>query len=67
MTEPTDRKQAIPRPDRCPACRSDDLTTTSKVQNEEAYWRCLACGEVWNIGRLKAGSRYNSAYPPYRR
>jgi len=42
----------------CPACRSSAVVTTSKVANADSYWRCAACGEVWNVARLKAGSRY---------
>ena len=42
-------------PARCPACRSEDIVTTSKV-TVEAYWRCCTCGEVWNAGRLRSAS-----------
>ena len=45
-------------PARCPVCRSQDVTTTSKVASVDAYWRCGGCGEVWNVGRHRAGSRY---------
>ena len=44
-------------PQRCPSCRSGDLVTTSKVVSADAYWRCCACGEVWNAGRTRAASR----------
>jgi hypothetical protein len=44
-------------PSACPACQSGDLTTTSKVVNLETYWRCVTCGEVWNVRRREA-SRY---------
>jgi len=47
----------------CPACRSRDVMTTSKVANADSYWRCIACGEVWNAARLKAGSRYRRDEP----
>lgn len=53
-------------PSRCPACRSQDVTTTSKVVNADAYWRCCACGEVWNVARHREGSRYSNNLP-YRR
>lgn len=43
-------------PARCPSCRSVDLVTTSKVITSAAYWRCCACGEVWNAGRLTSAS-----------
>jgi hypothetical protein len=44
-------------PARCPACRSTDLITTSKA-TDASYWRCRACGEVWNAKRRFADPRY---------
>lgn len=38
----------------CPACRSTSITTKSVSRDENAYWRCLTCGEVWNNGRRQA-------------
>ncbi len=55
--------EEIARPTACPSCRSKDLTTTSKTVTASTYWRCLACGEVWNAGRQEAASRY---WPRYR-
>jgi hypothetical protein len=43
-------------------CRSSEIVTTSKAATEASYWRCTACGEVWNVGRRKA-SRYSSPGP----
>ena len=40
-------------PTECPACRSSDVKTTSKVVNAESYWRCESCGEVWNAARRR--------------
>jgi ribosomal protein L37AE/L43A len=57
-------REATPIPDdgsapaRCPVCRSQDVKTTSKVLNADTYWRCGGCGEVWNVARHRAGSRY---------
>ncbi len=45
-------------PTNCPTCRSIEITTTSKVINVETYWRCGACGDVWNVGRRRQGTRY---------
>jgi len=42
-------------PKACPACRSKDLTTTSKKVTATSYWRCLRCGEVWNEKRIGGG------------
>ncbi|MGH9311510.1 MAG: hypothetical protein ACRD1U_19175 [Vicinamibacterales bacterium] len=49
----------IERPTHCPSCRSSNVQTTSKVINADSYWRCCACGEVWNVSRLRAGMRAN--------
>jgi hypothetical protein len=50
-------------PARCPSCRSNDVKTTSKVATLDAYWRCNDCGEVWNVARHRAGSRYSNDRP----
>jgi transposase-like protein len=54
----TEAGAAAATPSHCPTCRSQDLKTTSKVVTSASYWRCGACGEVWNVGRLRAASRY---------
>jgi transposase-like protein len=41
----------------CPACRSTDVTTGTAVATVQSYWRCLACGEVWNVGRRESQPR----------
>ena len=53
-----DPGRTIAPPTACPACRSSRLSTTSKVVTAYSYWRCDACGEVWNAGRLATGRRY---------
>jgi transposase-like protein len=55
-------QEAVRPPKVCPACRSKELTTTSKSVTPTSYWRCLTCGEVWNEERLSAGR-----YAPPRR
>jgi ribosomal protein L37AE/L43A len=55
-------KQAIVAPECCPACKSGDLSTTSKTIDEGTYWRCRACGEVWNASRRHEPERW-----PFRR
>jgi transposase-like protein len=50
-------------PAKCPACNSRDVLTTSKVVDATAYWRCQACGEVWNVERQRAGTRYGYNRP----
>jgi transposase-like protein len=49
-------------PAQCPACRSTDVMTASKNVTAESYWRCVSCGEVWNVGRrvpTRGGLMYN--------
>ena len=50
-------------PARCPSCRSQDLVTTSKVVTPDSYWRCCACGEVWNAARLRSASKHARRMP----
>lgn len=66
MSEQT-KTDDVAAPSRCPACRSQDVKTTSKVASVDAYWRCSDCGEVWNVARHRAGSRYARDLPPFRR
>jgi predicted Zn finger-like uncharacterized protein len=44
-------------PARCPSCRSAEIVTNARVATADSYWRCLACGEMWNAGRLRLVSR----------
>jgi predicted Zn finger-like uncharacterized protein len=48
--------EPVAAPTRCPECGSPDVATTSKVATDASYWRCAACGEVWNAGRRKVDS-----------
>jgi hypothetical protein len=52
--------EPVARPLACPTCGSRDLTTASTVVTVETYWRCVACGEIWNVARHGA-SRYQSS------
>jgi transposase-like protein len=42
---------AIELPTRCPACRSPEISSGTATPDVNAYWRCAACGEVWNAAR----------------
>jgi hypothetical protein len=35
----------------CRSCQSDRITATDSTVTDATYWRCLACGEVWNPAR----------------
>ena len=41
------------RPAVCPACQSSSIVTTTKNPDACSYWRCVNCGEVWNVSRSK--------------
>jgi ribosomal protein L37AE/L43A len=45
-------------PKKCPECDSPRVTTTSKAITASTYWRCEACGEIWNVGRRQPTHRY---------
>jgi hypothetical protein len=40
-----------PAPTSCPKCQSTKIVTSAKKHNAESYWRCTACGEIWNVKR----------------
>ncbi|MFN7913960.1 MAG: MJ0042-type zinc finger domain-containing protein [Vicinamibacterales bacterium] len=40
-----------PPPEKCPSCGSASIVTTGKIPTADSYWRCDACGEVWNAAR----------------
>jgi len=52
----------------CPFCQSAKIRAASVKADSSAYWRCEACGQMWNVGRLKAshrpqfGGRWNNGY-----
>jgi transposase-like protein len=45
---------AVTIPTACPACQSSSITTTARNPDENAYWRCGSCGEIWNASRREA-------------
>jgi transposase-like protein len=62
-TPPSEPAETTVPPKACPFCTSLNVTTTSKAVNTSTYWRCTACGQIWNQDRLQharrpASSRY---------
>jgi transposase-like protein len=47
-------------PPACPVCQSSSVTTTARHPDENTYWRCGSCGEIWNIARRDARRPYSS-------
>jgi transposase-like protein len=54
---PQDPEHVPATPTACPFCRSSKITTASEKADAQAYWRCEACGEMWNLDRLNTASR----------
>jgi ribosomal protein L37AE/L43A len=46
-------EQVVQRPAACPFCESKAVGTLAKVITASTYWRCQACGEMWNPERLQ--------------
>ena len=38
-------------PTECPVCQSSSISTTARNPDENTYWRCSGCGEIWNASR----------------
>jgi formate dehydrogenase maturation protein FdhE len=55
-------------PSACPFCQSAKISTPSEKVDASTYWRCDACGQMWNIARLRTtprpppGRRWNNGY-----
>ena len=49
-------------PKACPFCTSPDVKTSAKDVNVSTYWRCTACGQIWNAGRLQHLGRSGRPY-----
>jgi predicted Zn finger-like uncharacterized protein len=43
-------------PASCPSCQSSSIVTTAKSPDADSYWRCTACGEVWNASRMQTNA-----------
>jgi len=52
----TPAEDRVPRPTHCPECRSKSFGTLAKVVTVDTYWRCQACGMVWNEARCQASA-----------
>jgi len=53
MGHVSDAPPALVTPAACPACRSPEILAQAKQVSAGSYWRCKACGEVWNVGRWR--------------
>jgi predicted Zn finger-like uncharacterized protein len=55
-TRPTSSATPQAPPASCPSCRSSSIITTAKKADDDSYWRCTTCGEIWNVKRSVTGS-----------
>jgi hypothetical protein len=53
-------------PTACPFCGSARIATTTEKVDASSYWRCVACGEMWNLGRLRASSNRYGERPRWK-
>ncbi len=61
IAPPIRQVEAAPlQPSRCPSCDGRQMVTTSKTIDRETYWRCVTCGEVWNLDRCRPSYRSGS-------
>jgi transcription elongation factor Elf1 len=43
----------------CPFCGSSKVTTASEKIDASTYWRCVPCGQMWNVERHELSSRHH--------
>ena len=46
---------ALPAIDYNRIAHSSAITTTVRNPDENTYWRCHTCGEIWNVSRRRPG------------
>jgi transposase-like protein len=51
----------------CPFCQSSKVSVPTEKVDANTYWRCDACGQMWNVGRLRParhqfGGRWNNGF-----
>jgi transposase-like protein len=54
------RHQPSNSPTACPFCGSPRILTASEKIDASSYWRCEACGDVWNLARVQAAAGRNT-------
>lgn len=54
-----DQPESVHRPLFCPFCQSKSVGTHAKEITISTYWRCQACGEIWNPMRLELTQHRN--------
>lgn len=49
-------------PTACPACRATTISTAAKTPDDNSYWRCDRCGEIWNAARVRNTGRGSTSW-----
>jgi len=49
-----------PNPTICPFCGSAKISVPRTKVDASTYWRCEACGQMWNVSRQKVAARGSS-------
>jgi len=56
LVKPTEPELEAP-PTVCPFCRSARISIPNEKISASTYWRCDACGQMWNVKRHTASLR----------
>lgn len=62
MNRAPDPNEPIARPECCPFCRSKAIGTLAKVVTRSTFWRCQACGQVWDVASRGPSKDYRYRY-----
>jgi formate dehydrogenase maturation protein FdhE len=50
---PHERPAPPAAPTACPFCTSPQIAAATEKVDAFTYWRCKACGQMWNVERLR--------------
>lgn len=53
LSDPKPPSLVVRVPTVCPTCNSALIVTTHAHPDENSYWRCRDCGEIWNVARRR--------------
>jgi len=54
---------AVIAPTSCPFCGAATIKAASQKVDASTYWRCVACGEMWNLNRMQtAPARWRQSW-----
>ena len=58
------QEQPLPpaTPVTCPFCGAGTIKAASEKVDASSYWRCVACGEMWNLNRMQVAPVRRSSW-----